>query len=85
MTKRFRLGWVFRAISHPDSLGWNCPRCKECNPLHHGLIKCDGCDFPLDQFRVREALAVRRQRLAAAPSRLNYRTAVTVLLADMEV
>jgi hypothetical protein len=85
MTKHYRSDAVYRAIGHPDSQGWNCPRCRASNPLYHGLIKCDECDFPLDQFRVREAIGIRRQRLAAPSPRLNYRTAVTGLLADMEV
>lgn len=56
---------VYRAIADPDRLGWNCPKCHLLNQLYDGLIKCDGCDYPLDQFRVREAIALRRRRLAA--------------------
>jgi hypothetical protein len=56
---------VFQAIADPDRVGWVCSRCPQSNPLHRGLLKCEGCDFPLDQAWVRGALAVRRERLSA--------------------
>lgn len=66
--KRDRRTSVYRAIADPDRVGWLCPRCPQSNPLHHGLIKCDGCDFPLDQFKVRVALGGRSRKLTAEAS-----------------
>ena len=50
-----------------DRLLVDCPRCRASNPLHHGLIKCDECDFPLDQFRVLH-LAVHGFARGSTPS-----------------